>query len=135
MSRLAKYVFFIGFFFCATAFSVHHFWRGDTISADQAEKRWGAVHFDQKKFKTGDFALKASMAASIKRRENEFKNKTILEIRELLGPTDGFYFADIYPTYLLQVGKNHQEETWQLVFMINNKRRIESVIIHKNCCD
>ena len=121
--------------FSASAFCIQHFWRGDTMSAKEAEKRWGKIEFNAEKFKNSDLKVRSLMAASIQENEKLFKGKSVLEIRELLGPTDGFYFSDVYPTYLIQVGKNHSEETWQLVFLLNNKRNVEKVIIHKNCCD
>lgn len=58
-----------------------------------------------------------------------------MEIRNLFGTTDGFYFTDVYPTYLIQVGENHSEETWQIVFLLSRDRTVDSIIIHKNCCD
>jgi hypothetical protein len=135
MKPANKSLFMFVLFFSISAFCVQHFWRGKTISADEAVKRWGAVEFDANKFKSGELKTRASMAASLKRREKEFKGKSVLEIREALGPTDGFYFTDVYPTYLIQIGKNHKEETWQIVFLLNNNRRVEGIIIHKNCCD
>lgn len=61
--------------------------------------------------------------------------KSALEIRELLGPFDGFYFTDAYPTYLIQIGKSHSEDTWQIVFLLDDDRLVKKFIIHKNCCD
>jgi hypothetical protein len=121
--------------FSISAFSIQHFWRGKTMSAAAATERWGSTPFDAEGFREGDAKTRASMAASIQKRAKEFKGKSVLEIREMLGPTDGFYFSDVNPTYLVQIGKDRTEETWQLVFLLNSKRLVEDIIIHKNCCD
>jgi hypothetical protein len=121
--------------FSATALCIQHFWRGKTMSVSEAEKRWGAIPFDAAKFKDADLKTRASMAASLKKKEQDFKGKNVEEIRKELGPTSGFYFSDVYPTYLIQTGKTNKEETWQIVFLLNKERRAESIIIHKNCCD
>lgn len=122
-------------FFSLPSLCAQHFWRGNTMSAEKAGKRWGETSFDAKLFKNGDSKVRASMAASMLRKEKEFKGKTVFEIRDLLGSTDGFYFADVYPTYLIQIGQNHSEETWQLVFLLGEERKVDGLIIHKNCCD
>lgn len=105
------------------------------MTADGAAKRWGSVEFDSSKFKTGDTKIRALMTSSLQKHENQFKGKSALEIRELLGPFDGFYFTDAYPTYLIQIGKSHSEDTWQIVFLLDDDRLVKKIIIHKNCCD
>ena len=135
MKRFAYISSFIIIIGCVSVFAAGHFWRGTTINANQAKQRWGQTSFDPQKFKSGDAKVRASMASSIVSNQNLFRGKSITEIRELLGPTDGFYFKDIFPTYLIQIGQTHDEETWQLVFLLNSERTIDEVIIHKNCCD
>jgi hypothetical protein len=135
MNYFSKPLFLIVLLFSISAFSVQHFWRGSTISESEASRRWGTTEFNSSKFKSGDLKARASMTASLIKNEPKYVGKTILEIRELLGPTDGFYFSDVYPTYLIQIGKNHSEETWQLVFLLDKNRKVARIIIHKNCCD
>ena len=48
---------------------------------------------------------------------------------------DGFYFSDTYPTYMIQIGANHQEESWQLVFLLDRNQKIDEIVVHKNCCN
>jgi hypothetical protein len=105
------------------------------MSADEAAKKWGRIEFDASKFRTGDEKTRASMAASLQKHEKDFRGKSVLEISDMLGPSDGFYFTDVYPAYLIQEGETHKDETWQVVFLLNNERRVAKVIIHKNCCD
>ena len=97
-------------------------------------KKWGDKNFEMTDFKNGTMALKATMACSILKNQEFFIHKNNSEIREMLGDYDGYYFSEMYPTYLIQVGKNHSEESWQLVFMINKDENIKDIVVHKNCC-
>lgn len=133
-TKISSTIFFL-FFFSLSAFAVQHFWRGETISASEAEKRWGSAPFDAEKFKSGNDKARASMAGAMLKNEKIFKGKDVAEIRAMLGGTSGFYFSDIYPTYLIQTGQTNREETWQIVFLLNNDRKVAALIIHKNCCD
>ncbi len=135
MNRKIGIAFLSALLFSVTALSLQHFWRGKTMSIAEAEKRWGKAEFDIIKFRDGDITTRAAMAASLKKQEKKFKGKHVDEIRNELGPTSGFYFSDVYPTYLIQAGKSNKEETWQIVFLLNKDRRAESIIIHRNCCD
>ncbi len=65
----------------------------------------------------------------------KFKGASVVDIREQLGPPDGFYFIDTYPAYIIQSGRNKKEETWQIVFLLNSEYRVRDIIVHKNCCD
>ena len=75
------------------------------------------------------------MACSLIKEQKLFIGKDNSEIRKELGNYSGYYFSDMYPTYIIQRGKNHQEETWQIVFLIDRNEKISDVIMHKNCCD
>ncbi len=110
-------------------------WRGTTLPLREIEKRWGKIESTAHQFKTGDPKTRASMAASLLKRQKEFKGKPVQSIRELLGPNDGFYFTDVYPAYFIQVGRNHSEETWQIVFLLDRERHVDEIVVHKNCCD
>lgn len=110
------------------------FWGGKTMSAKQVKEKWGSEAFDIKKFKNGNYEIKSKMAYAIMT-DKTLLNKSYDEIRELFGPNDGFYFTDIYPTYIVQRGKNHSEETWQLVFRMDNNYKVRDIIMHKNCCE
>lgn len=110
------------------------FWGGKTMPAKEVKSKWGSEKYDAKKFKEGSYATKAKMAYSI------MSDKTLIgkpyeEIRKMFGENDGFYFIDTYPTYIIQRGKNHSEETWQLVFRMNNHYEVRDIIMHKNCCE
>lgn len=119
------------FSFCLYAQS---FWGGKTMSSNEVKAKWGSEKYDAKKFKEGTYDMKAKMAYSIMTDKNLIK-KSFEEVKELFGPNEGFYFVDTYPTYIVQRGQNHNEETWQLVFRMDRDFRVRDIIMHKNCCE
>ncbi len=123
-----------GFLVASTVIYAQSFWGGKTMSAQAVKTRWGSDSYDLKKFKEGSYSVKSKMAYSIMS-DKTLINKSYEEIREMFGGNDGFYFIDTYPTYIIQRGKNHSEETWQLVFRMNNHFKVRDIIMHKNCCE
>ena len=111
-----------------------HPWLGKTMSVSQVKKKWGEHPFDMEQFKNGDVEARAKMAYAL------INSKKLLglnasEVRAKLGDFDGHYFSESYPTYLIQIAKSQKEESWQLVFLIDDKKRVKEIIVHKNCCD
>jgi hypothetical protein len=121
--------------FICSAIAFAHFWRGATLSASEVGKRWGQTAIDSAKFKAGDEKIRASMAYSILKNPKLFKGKLVTDIRKELGDPDGFYFTDIFPAYMISRAKTDQEDSWQIVFLLNKDRKVDKVIVHKNCCD
>ncbi len=109
------------------------FWRGETLSATKVKKRWGQQSVDLAKFKNTKIENRANMAFNIMT-DKSYIGKSVEEIRELFGSTDGFYFIDIYPAYLIQKDQLPKDETWQIVFRLNSKYKVRDIIVHKNCC-
>lgn len=109
------------------------FFGGKTMKKSEVQKKWGSEKLDFEKFKNGGREIKAKMAFSILM-DKTFIGKSIDYIREKFGPPDGFYFIDIYPSYIIQEGTSSKEETWQIVFKLNEKYEVREVIVHKNCC-
>lgn len=124
------------FLLCIFSFGIfaQSFWGGKTLSATEVKAKWGSEKFDAAKFNAGTYEVKARMAYSIMTNKS-FIGKSYEEIREIFGPNDGFYFIDTFPTYIVQRGKNHSEETWQLVFRMDGKYLVRDILMHKNCCD
>lgn len=118
----------------AVAFSFD-LWRGRTMPLEQVKKRWGTEKFEAKKFKAGDANVKSKMAYSLLKEENSWIGKDIDEVRSLLGTPDGFYFVDIHPAYIVQEGQTRDEETWQLVFLLDNRYKVKAAFMHLNCCE
>lgn len=117
------------------AATVKHFWRGETLSKAQVTERWGDTAFDAEKFKNGNEAIRSKMAASLLRNPAAFTGLDALDIRKTLGNFDGFYFRDNFPTYIIHTETDNSDSTWQLVFLLDNKFKVSSIIVHKNCCD
>lgn len=110
------------------------FWGGKTMSPTQVKAKWGAEKLDPVKFKVASTEEKSKMAYSIMIDKNLI-GKSIEYVRDTFGAPDGFYFIDSYPAYIIQMGKNRSEETWQIVFKLNNKYEVRDIIVHKNCCE
>ena len=118
-----------------SAFAMKHFWRGATLSEAEVAKRWGTSELNTNKFKTGDEKVRASMAYSILKNQKALRGKFVVDLRNDFGRPDGFYFSDVFPAYMIQRGQGDQDESWQLVFLPNKERKVEDIIVHKNCCD
>jgi hypothetical protein len=118
-----------------TAFAADHFWRGKTLSADEVGKRWGKTELNIEKFQKGDEKVRAAMAYSLLKNQGQYKGKFVLDIRKDFGSPDGFYFSDVFPAYLIQRAHSQNEEAWQIVFLLDKDRKVQKVIVHKNCCD
>lgn len=111
-----------------------HPWLGKTLSPNQVQQRWGQEAFDESKFRKANHSQRARMAFSLMT-SKKLLGLTPAEVRERLGHFDGHYFSESYPTYLIQTATKKGEETWQIVFLIDQERKTKEVIVHKNCCD
>ena len=135
---MKKYIFrillAIGVFY-ASIVAAKHFWRGEIMATAKVCERWGDHPLDAAKFKNGSEPARASMACSLLKNQNQFIGKSAMEIRQLLGDPDGFYFIDAFPAYLVSGGGADFQDSWQLVFMLGQKRKVTEIFAHKNCCD
>lgn len=111
-----------------------HFWGGKTIPTSEVKKKWGDLQFDEESFQKGDASLRAKMAHSLLKNPKKYLGKSGLEIQKHLGPHDGFYYKDVFPAYIIQIGKTKNEESWQIVFELDSKRNVVDIFVHKNCC-
>lgn len=110
-------------------------WRGETISAKQTEEKWGKQPLNVGAFRSGSMKDRAQMASALLAQKEKYKGKFVTEIREVFGSPDGFYFSDVFPAYMIQRAKNHKEDSWQIVFLLDNERKVKDIVVHKNCCD
>jgi hypothetical protein len=121
------------FMMLATSTVASGFWFGKTMSLKEAEKRWGKKEFSAAEFKTASVDDRAKMAASlISKKKDLYVGKPIHIIRNELGGHDGYYFTDWIPAYVILMGRKLGEETWQVVFLPDEKDLIKDIIIHKN---
>jgi hypothetical protein len=118
-----------------TGVAAKHFWRGKTLSPQEVAQLWGKSPRNDEQFRTGDEKKRAAMAYSILANKKDFLGKTVFDIRKQMGSPDGFYFSDVFPAYMIRRGKSEKEDSWQIVFLLNENRKVEDVIVHKNCCD
>lgn len=121
-------------FSCGTLALNQIFMKGKTLTPEEVSQRWGNEKYDAQKFRDGDPKIKAKMSYSILT-DKTLIGKSYTDIRNLFGPPDGFYFIDTYPAYIIQDGKNRDEEAWQIVFRIGNGYKVRDIIVHKNCCE
>lgn len=115
--------------------SAKHFWRGKLKPMDEVCAKWGDKKFNIEKFKSGTEPERAQMACDLLKNQNQFKGFDLLKLRATLGSHDGFYFTDIFPAYMIHSGASKSEESWQIVFLLNNDKKVDEIVVHKNCCD
>lgn len=131
-SRLLRILFVISLGMATSGVIAHHFWRGKTLSVSSVCSKWGDGPIEVQKFKTGNENLRQKMACSILKNQKSYVGKSIKEIRAEFGDPDGFYFSDIYPAYLITPEEDKAREYWQIVFLLNNDRKVTEIIVHKN---
>ncbi len=134
MKKLLIAMTLIGVFTTSAVIYAQSFWGGKTMASKDVKLKWGHEKYDAEKFKAGTYEVKSKMAYSIMT-DKSLINKSYEDIHGMFGENDGFYFIDTYPTYIIQRGKNHSEETWQLVFRMNNQYKVRDIIMHKNSCE
>jgi hypothetical protein len=101
------------------------------MSAEAALERWGHDVFDAKKFKAGDFSLRAKMAYEILQNQ-PYAGKSVQALRRELGGNEGYYKNDVVPAYILNQDLN---DIWQIVFLVDTNRNVTKAVIYKNCCE
>ncbi len=100
-----------------------------------AEKHWGKAPFDGGEFKTGTPEVRSKMVADLIKKKY-FVGKAPSQVFSELGRSDGHFFSDAIPAYLLNEGWRTNVDTWQVVFLLGGKsQNVSEVIIQKNCCD
>ncbi len=113
-----------------------HFWYGDLMGEKKVCERWGEQALDVKKFKLAgeDSSLRAKMTCSLIKNKQKFIGKNIGEIRKLFGSYDGHYFIDLSPAYLIEIASKREQDSWQIVFLIDRHEKISDIFVHRNCC-
>ncbi len=114
-----------------------HFWRGESMSIKEVCEKWGEIPLDLIKFKEADadVSVRAKMACSLLKNQKKYYGIERHKIKEIFGAYSGHYFKDVIPTYLIEIAKTKDQNTWQLVFLSDSNYKIANIIVHKNCCD
>jgi len=96
---------------------------------------WGEQKFEIEKFKLGTESERAKMACDLLKNQKQFKGFNLLKLRATLGSHDGFYFTDMFPAYMIHSGSSKNEDSWQIVFLLDINKAVDEVVVHKNCCN
>ena len=98
-------------------------------------KRWGDQKFSIEKFKSGSESERAKIACDLLKNQNQFKGFDLLKLRNTLGGHDGFYFTDAFPAYMIYSASSSNENSWQIVFLLNREKKVDEIVVHRNCCE
>ena len=114
-----------------------YFWRGEFMRIEKVCQRWGKTPLKVAKFKSADEdeSIRAQMACSLLKNQQRYISKDRSEIRDLFGSYTGYYFSDMFPTYLIEIAETNEQDSWQIVFLINKEEKVSKIVVHKNCCD
>lgn len=104
------------------------------MKLSDAQKKWGAKEFSSKGFREGNVKVRSQMAVSLIKGKT-FVGKRPDEVKEALGIFSGHFWSHAVPTYLIEEGWNQNSDSWQLVFLLDDKGKVSDVKIHKNCCE
>jgi hypothetical protein len=132
---LMRVVFLFVLLNTATPVQARHFWRGELMPQSQVAKRWGTDAFDETRFKNAKAPERAKMAAELLANQKLYIGIDRADIRKRLGGFDGHYFSDMFPTYMIERAKDRDQDSWQIVFLLDREERISEIVVHKNCCD
>lgn len=105
------------------------------LSVNEVCRRWGERPLDVAAFRSAeeDESTRASMACSLLKTQHDYVGMHHLEIRPLFGNPTGYYRTESEPTYLIEIAQIREQETWQIVFLID-RGKVSKVVVHKNCC-
>ncbi len=114
------------------------FWslHGGYMNTNKVCQRWGDLPLDIEEFRAADEneRSRAEMACSLLGQQDRFIGMHRLEILELFGDSNGYYGTEMTPTYLIETARSRDQDSWQIVFLINKDRLIRRIVVHKNCC-
>ena len=108
----------------------------DYLSVSEVCRRWGERPLDIAAFRSAeeDEAARAAMACSLLRTQDDYVGMYLLEIRPLFGDPDGYYYTETQPAYLIETAKTMDEDSWQIVFLMDRDWNLRKIVVHKNCC-
>lgn len=106
-------------------------WIGKTLTAKEVAARWGTEPFDSEKFKNGAYKVRSKMTWALMG-SKEMLGKGPAEVRELLGPWDGYLSADILPAYIIWDGRIEGGDSWQIVFLLDKSHKTSEIVVNRN---
>ena len=110
--------------------------RGDFMRVSKVCQRWGTEPFDIEAFRSAenDESIRAGMACSLLKYQDDYIGMHRLETLATFGDASGYYYTEMPPAYLIETARTRDQDTWQIVFLINRSREVKEVVVHKNCC-
>lgn len=102
------------------------------FSVKETEDRYGRIHFEAAQFRKGDFAMRAKMAADLVE-SKVLIGKSEIEVHEILGPPNAYFWDEHIPAYLIEDGRKPKHlEVMVVIFFENVKRkkRVERLMIN-----
>ena len=110
--------------------------RGDFMPVRKVCQRWGEQPLDIEVFRSvgNDEGVRAGMACTLLKTQDDYIGMHRLEILDLFGEASGYYYTEMPPTYLIETARTREQDSWQIVFLINKSREVREIVVHKNCC-
>lgn len=103
------------------------------LTVKQAEKKWGILSFDAKKFTTLSEEKKGAMAVDLVK-QKKYVNSLRQDVIKEMGDPDSYFFSDTILAYKITRREKNKEQ-WHLIFIPDDKlERVKEVRIHKRCC-
>ncbi len=107
---------------------------GEMLTAQQIKNKFGEKKFTPEGFKIANDVDRAGMASSLIANKKQFLEKSVDQIRRMLGENTGYFWNDFVPAYLIGEGWKSKGDTWQIVFLPDKNKKVRDVIVNKNCC-
>lgn len=116
--------------------TIWHRSSSDYLSVQEVCHRWGEQPFDTAAFRSAeeDKSGRAAMACSLLRTQDDYVGMDPPEIGQLFGNFSGYHYTELHPTYLIEVADTREQDTWQIVFLLDRDRKVFKIVVHKNCC-
>ena len=107
------------------------------MSVSDVCQRWGEQPLNIEEFKSAndDVPVRAKMTCSLLKNQKEFIGIDSSEVKKFFGPYSGYFVNDYIPSYLIEIGEESGQDSWQIVFFIDDDGKISKIVVHKNCCD
>ena len=120
------------YFFAGAGHLLHR----EFLSISEVCQSWGDRPLDVETFWSAeaDEPTHAAIACSLLKNQADYVGMRWLEIGPLFGDFTGYYDTETQPTYLIERAKTKADDTWQIVFLIDQDRKVAEIVVHKNCC-
>ena len=107
------------------------------MDTNEVCQRWGERPLDVPAFKAAvhDEKVRGNMACSLLRNQKDYIGKDPGEIRNSFGFPDGYYVSDYYDAYIIESAETIEQDSWQILFLVNRTGNVSEIVVHRNCCD